>query len=487
MRARKTVALLALLALAACATVQGRPEAPPVAASPAVAAPVATGKVPPLGPPAELKLPAQQKFKLSNGLSVRLVEFHRLPIVAVHLVLLEGGAARDPVALPGVAGFTAAMVTEGTKNRTSFQLSDELGFLGASLNAGASMDAAYVSGYGLSRHLERLLELLADVTMNPSFPESDFFRVQDQRRVGLLQQRDQPGAIASKTFGKLYWGDHPYGHWVGGTEESVARATRNDLVAFHADHWRPGAAELVVVGDVDAATLRPVLEAVFAGWKGAEPVRPVAAEAPLGKRRAVLVEKKGASQTFLILGMPGIARSDPDYVTAQVLFQVLGGGSSSRLFRDLREEKGYTYGLSARESAQRLGGVSYLGGGVRADATGQAIGDLLDQVKALRDVPVPAAELADARDGLVLALPGDFATAAGTAGRLAEQVVYDLPDDWWTGLPERLRSVTPSDLQRVAGRVLDTGKLVTVLVGDPGVVQAQVAGVPLGDLEVRKP
>jgi predicted Zn-dependent peptidase len=124
---------------------------------------------------------------------------------------------------------------------------------------------------------------------------------------------------------------------------------------------------------------------------------------------------------------------------------------------------------------------------VRADATGQAIRDLLDQVKALRDVPVPAAELADARDGLVLALPGDFATAAGTAGRLAEQVVYDLPDDWWTGLPERLRSVTPSDLQRVAGRVLDTGKLVTVLVGDPGVVQAQVAGVPLGDLEVRKP
>jgi predicted Zn-dependent peptidase len=194
----------------------------------------------------------------------------------------------------------------------------------------------------------------------------------------------------------------------------------------------------------------------------------------------VLVEKKGASQTFLILGMPGIARSDPDYVTAQVLFQVLGGGTSSRLFRDLREEKGYTYGLSARESAQRLGGVSYLGGGVRADATGQAIRDLLEQVKALREVPVPAAELADAQGGLVNALPGDFATAAGTASRLAEQVVYALPDDWWVRLPERLRSVTPAELQRVAGRLLDTGKLVTVLVGDPDVVPAQVAGLPLG-------
>ena len=185
-----------------------------------------------------------------------------------------------------------------------------------------------------------------------------------------------------------------------------------------------------------------MLEKAFAGWKGAEPARPAAAEAPGGKRRAVLVEKKGASQTFLILGMPGIARSDPDYVTAQVLFQVLGGGSASRLFRDLREDKGYTYGLSARESAQKLGGVSYLGGGVRADATGQAIRDLLAQVKALRDVPVPAAELADAQDGLVRSLPGDFATAAGIAGRLAEQVVYALPDDWWVRYPERVRRVT---------------------------------------------
>jgi predicted Zn-dependent peptidase len=170
-----------------------------------------------------------------------------------------------------------------------------------------------------------------------------------------------------------------------------------------------------------------------------------------------------------------------------VLFQVLGGGSSSRLFRNLREDKGYTYGLAARESAQKLGGVSYLGGAVRADATGPAIREMLGLVHELRDVPVPAAELADAQEGLVLSLPGDFATAAGIAGRLAEQVVYALPDDWWVRYPERVRRATPSDLKRVAGRVLDTGRLATVLVGDPDVVKAQVEGVPLGDLEVRKP
>ncbi len=487
MRARNPAALLALLAFTACATAPGRPDAQAAPVTPPPSASTPGGRVPPLGIAPDLKLPAQQKFRLGNGLSVRLVEYHRLPIVAFQLVMLEAGAARDPADLPGVAGFTAAMVTEGTKTRSAFQLSDELGFLGASLGAGAGMDASYVSGYGLSRDLPRLLALLADVTMNPSFPDSDFFRVQDQRRVGLLQQRDQPGMIAPKTFGKLFWGDHPYGHWISGTEASVVKTRPDDLARFHAEHWRPGAAEIVVVGDVDAASLRAALEGAFEGWKGSDPVRPLPAEAPTPTRKAVLVEKPKASQTFLILGMPGIARDDPDHVVAQVLFQVLGGGSSSRLFRELREDKGYTYGLSARESSQRLGGVSYVGGGVRADATRQAIQDLLGQVKALREVPVPGAELADARNGIILGLPGDFATAAGIAGRMAEQVVYSLPDDHWSTYPARVRAVSPADVQRVARRVLDVDRLCTVMVGDPESVKPQLEGLPLGDVEVRKP
>ncbi len=493
MRSRFLAAAAALL-LAGCASVPSRTEpaagasaapAAGTAASPsAAAAPI---PVPALGPQPALVLPAQQKFRLPNGLAVRLVESHRLPIVAFHLVLLEAGAARDPAGLPGVAGFTTAMVTEGTRTRSALQIADELGFLGASLGAGASMDAAYVSGSGLSRHLPRLLALLADVTANPAFPPSDFARVQDQRRVGLLQQKDQPATIAAKTFGRLFWGDHPYGHWAGGTEESVARTTREDLARFHAAHWRPGAAELVVVGDVDRATLEAELAKAFAGWTGAEPPRPAPAEAPAAGHRTVLVEKKAAPQTFLILGMPGIARDDPDYVTAQVLFQVLGGGSSSRLFRDLREDKGYTYGVSARVSAQRLGGVSYLGGSVRADATGQAVRDMLAQVDGLRDVPVPPAELEDARNGIVRSLPGDFASVAGIAGRVAEQVVNALPDDWWTAYPDRVRAVTPADVQRVARRLLDTRRLTAVMVGDSLVVKPQLAGLPIGKVEVRTP
>ena len=482
MRAPRRLAALAAVALLAACAAPARQGPPPLPAE----APQADRAAPPsLGPPPELRVPPQRKFELSNGLKVRLVEYHRLPIVALHLVLLEAGAVRDPGDRGGEASFTAAMVTEGTKTRSATQISDELGFLGATLGAGASMDAAYLSGYSLSRHLPRFIELLADVAVNPAFPAADFARVQDQRRVALLQQRDQPGAVASKTFGPLYWGSHPYGRWAMGTIASVAATTREDLARFHGEHWRPGASELVVVGDVDEPTLRPLLEKAFAGWAGRAPPRPAAAERPEGALRSVLVEKSPAPQTFLILGMPGMARGSPDYVPAQVLFHVLGGGSASRLFRELREKKGYTYGLSARESAQRLAGVSYLGGSVRADATAQAIRDLLAEVEALRATPVPEGELADAKGGITLALPAEFATTAGIAGKLADQVVYGLPDDWWSRYPAEVRAVSAADAQRVAKRYLDPAGLVTVLVGDPAVVKPQLSALPIGPVEVR--
>jgi predicted Zn-dependent peptidase len=377
------------------------------------------------------------------------------------------------------------MVTEGTRTRTATQISDDLGFLGASLGAGAGMDAAFVSGYSLSRHLPKLAELLADVVVNPAFPPADFQRVQDQRRVALLQQRDQPGAVASKAFTELWWGSHPYGHWTMGTEASIEATTREDLARFHAARWRPGAAELVVVGDVEEAPLRAMLEKALAGWSGREPPAPLPAQPPYPVRRAVLIEKPGAPQTFLILGMPGIARKDPDFVATQVLFRILGGGSSSRLFRNLREDKGYTYGMWARESAQRLGGVSYLGGSVRADATGQAVRDLLAEVEALRSSRVPEDELADAKNAIALALPAEFSSVSGIAGKLAEAVVHGLPDDWWARYPAAIQAVGAADVERVARRWLDTAQLLTVMVGDAAVVRPQLDGLPIGKVEER--
>jgi predicted Zn-dependent peptidase len=461
---------------------EAKPAAAPAAAP---AAPAADRSKPPEpGPAPELRVPAQKKFKLSNGLAVRLVEYRRLPLVALNLVV-DAGAARDPEKQPGLASFTASMLTEGTKTRSATQISDEVGFLGASLGAGASVDSASLSGGVLSKHLGRFLEIFADVAMNPAFPEKDFERVQDERLVTLLQQRDQPGAIASKAFQPVFWGAHPYGHYSLGTEESVKAMTRADLASFHDRLWAPANAELVVVGDVSEGELRELLERSLGAWKSGAAVAPLPVAAAVSPHRTLVLEKADAPQSYLLLGMPGLQRTNDAYVTGTVAFQVLGGGMASRLFRNLREEKGYTYGVYARGEARKLAGVSFVVGSVKADVTGPALKEIFGELRRLRDEPVPAEELEEAKASLVLGLPADFATAGSTAGRIADLVVHGLPDDYWNRYADRVKQVTAADVQKFAQTYLDPTRLTLVMVATPDTVKAQLAELPLGPVEVR--
>ncbi len=481
---RPFLPLVLAAALAAGCASAPRHDAAAAEAKALSLAPPDRAVVPPNGPPPVLKVPAQQHFTLSNGLKVRLVEFHRLPIVSLDLSL-DAGAIHDPRALPGLASFTSSMLTEGTTTRSATQISDDLGFIGASVSAGAGFDSASVSGASLSRHLDKMLEIFADVALRPAFPQADFARVQDARMVTLLQQRDQPGVAAAKAFGKLYWQGHPYGHWIGGTEASTTATTRQDLAAFHQRYFVPNAAELVVVGDVTRAELEPRLEKAFGGWKpGAAPAEPKA-KIPERTVRTLLVDKPDASQTLVMFGTPGLDRANPDYVKVDVAFQILGGGSASRLFRELREKHGYTYGIYTREEARKLGGTSYIAGNVKADVTGAALRDLFAEVKRIRDTPVSAAELTDARNALALSLPADFATVGGIAGKLSEEVVYGLPDDYWDRYVQSIQKVTAQDVQDAVRQYLDPAKLTLVLVGNAADVKPQLAGLPIGEVKVE--
>ncbi|HET7754561.1 MAG TPA: pitrilysin family protein [Anaeromyxobacteraceae bacterium] len=500
MRRLPIVSLLAA-ALVACAgprSSQPRQEAPQQAATPAATPPPAAAArsaepepapdvnrhVPERGPPPDLNVPPQHHFKLSNGLAVRFVEYHRLPIVALHLVV-DAGAVHDPSGKPGVASFTAAMMTEGTKRRSATDISDALGALGASLAAGASMDAASLSASGLSRHLDPLLEIFADVLLSPTFPQKDFVRVQDTRLVTLVQQRDQPGAVASKAFTNVYWGAHPYGHWLIGTEQSVKATRREDLARYHATWWKPGRAELVVVGDVSQPDLRAKLEKALARWKGAPPAVKPFPPPPPPALRTVLIEKPNAPQAYLVLGMPGMKRSSPEYVPTQIALHTLGGGSASRLFRNLREEKGLTYGVYAMGDARKLAGVTVVAGSVKADQTGVAMKELLAEIEEMREHPVTVEELETSKNALALSLPADFSTAAGIAAKLADEVVHGLPDDYWERYRDQVMAATPEAVQAAARQALDPEHLTVVMVADSALVKPQLAGLPLGDVQVR--
>jgi predicted Zn-dependent peptidase len=476
-RRATSIALAALLGCAAPAR-QAREVGRPSAAEPD------RSRVPELGPPPALAIPAVTRFVLGNGLRVRLVEYHRLPLVALNLVV-DAGAVHDPADRPGLAAFTAAMLTEGTTSRDATRISDDLAAIGAHLSAASGFDAAQLSGSALSRNLDGLLDLFADVVQNPAFAPADLSRVRDQRLVSLRQQRDQPSAVAAKVFAQIHWGSHPYGHWTLGTEESLEAVGRGELAAFHGRRWRPGNAELVVVGDVTRAEVEPRLTRALAGWTGAAPGRPAFPPPAPPRARTVLIEKKGAPQTFLILGTPGFARSDPDFPAAAVAFQILGGGQASRLFRHLREEKGYTYGMGARPEARRLGGTGVVGGSVKADQTGVALRALLGELEEIRERPVTAEELQTAKDGIILGLPSDFATSGAIAGKLAEAVVYGLPDDYWPRYADAVRRVTAEDVRRTARAWLDTSRITAVMVGDTAVVRPQLAGLPLAPAEER--
>jgi len=220
-------------------------------------------------------------------------------------------------------------------------------------------------------------------------------------------------------------------------------------------------------------------------WKAGPKVAPLAPSPAASPKRTLILEKADAPQAYLLLGMPGLLRSSDEFVAASVAFQVLGGGMSSRLFRNLREDKGYTYGVYARGDSRRLAGVSFVVGSVKADVTGAAIKELLRELGRLRDEPVSGAELEDAKNALVLGLPADFATAGGIASRLGELAVYGLPDDYWNRYAENVRKVTAEDVRRFAVERLDPARLTLVMVANPAVVRPQLADLPLGPIEVR--
>jgi zinc protease len=463
---------------------------PPKTSSIAVAAGInrdeAWRRAPPkAGPVPRFTLPQGESFKLPNGLTVIHHPNHALPLVAAELVVKSGSDA-NPSDHPGLAGFAAQMLEEGTATRSAPRIADEIAQLGAFLGSAASSDASTVSLLALRATFPQALDVLADVVQHPAFPTAEVERQRAARLGELAQQRDDPALVAAVAgAGALYGPNHPYGYGQLGTEQAIRMTTREDLVRFWRRHYLPGNAALVVSGDITLDELRALATARFGGWERADAAVSAPGDPAGSKARLVVVDKPGAPQTALRVTTVAAARKTPDYPAMQVMNAALGGLFSSRINLNLREEKGYSYGVFSSFRYDRTPGPFTIAGSVRTDVTGASVSEIFKEVKGMRDKPLPGPELAGARDSQVYSLPGQFETNSGIGASLAETYIFDLPADYWRALPDRFRAVTAAQVQTAAQQYLKPEQLKVIAVGDRAAIGPQLQKLGLGQPEVR--
>jgi predicted Zn-dependent peptidase len=454
---------LALVVLAAA----GVAQAPAPAAQAPSTQMVLKGKAPVSNEILKVKLPRPQEVDLPSGLHLMVLEDHRLPQITFTIIIPGAGGFFDPPDKIGLASYTASLMREGTRTRTSPQISEALETMAASLNVGSSLSGttASISGNALSENFDKLMDLTADVLLNPAFDPAEWDRFKTRTKATLIQQRTNPGFLATETFNRVVFGSHPAAR-VSATVANLDAITPEALREFHRARFVPDHAAIAVAGDISLPEARKLVEARLGAWKKAGVAKTsVSDPAPIGPPKVYLVARPGSVQTTLYVGTQSMNRTDPDYAALTVVNRVLGG-TMGRLFRHLREEKGYTYGIGSNFSATQYRGSWTSSTSVRTDVTEPALTDLLAEIAELRDKPVPAAELADAKRAIVGSFARDLENPQQVLGYYIDNWLYGLPPDYWDTYPARVSAVTAAQAQAAAQKYWAPGRLQIVAVGD---------------------
>lgn len=446
-------------------------------------APVVPGEswrkqAPALPPPAAFKMPAVTRFTLANGLQVELVEDHRVPFTTVGLGI-KTGTVDDPKEERGLAALTAEMLSEGTTSKSSKQIAEAIDFIGGAFGAASGDDFTVVSASALSQYNTQLFDIFKEILLTPSFSEEEL----KLRKTNLIEEiklkKSKPAVLAEEKFASVVFGSHPYSY-VMPKPEMVEKVTRKELQNFYQIHYLPNESVLVVAGDFQNDKMKVLIENAFGSWKrGAMPAQEMSVVPKQTGRKIYLVDRPGSVQSTVKIGNIGIKRNDPDYYTMNVVNQVLGGAAISRLFNNIRENKGYTYGAYSESSAKRqLGSVS-ASAEVRTEVTAPAVQEFFYELDRIRNVKAGDKELEAAKNYLVGSFQLGLETQNGLVQRLLDVKLYDLPDNYLESYGQKIMVVTAEDVRRVARRCIDTDNLVITVVGDAAKIK--------GDLEYFAP
>ncbi|MDH4064907.1 MAG: insulinase family protein, partial [Acidobacteriota bacterium] len=450
-------------------------------------------RLPVPGPPRAFQFPRIARRRLANGLEMRAVAHRSVPVAAM-VLLVPGGSSADAAERTGLASITADLLDEGSRGQSALEVADRIARIGGDFDIEVTSDATVLSLATLDRFFEVGLSLVHEMATAPNLAAADFERVRQLRLERLRQLRNLPTAIADRAFAQVLYQTHPYAQPGFGTAASLDVITLDDVRAFHARMFQPEGVTLVLTGDRDPEDLLALGEAAFGGWQAAhgpavdlrDRGRQLTPALP-GARLAV-IDRPGSAQSELRIGSIAARRATPDYHAIVLLNAVLGGQFVSRLNMNLREGKGYTYGVRTGFDLRRGPGPFVVQTSVGTDVTAPAIAEALGELRAIRgERPVTADELALARSSVALGYPRGFEVSQQVARAVSQLALHDLPDSYFEEFVPRLQAVTLDEVAAAAGTYLDPDRMATVVVGDLSRVGVALSTLGLGDPVVVPP
>ena len=442
----------------------------------AAAAPAfAQAERPGVGPERPFQLAPRLERTLANGLRVIVTRQMVVPKVTMMLTVLSGYAS-DPADLTGLAAMTADAVQEGTKNRTSREIRRQVFGMGGTLSATVSQDFSSLIVRGLSEFAPQLVDLLADVAMNPTLPADEIDILRQQHLQNVMRQKASPRFLSNRQFRRALFGEHPYAR-TSETEVTLKSLDRSKLDAFHKTHYRPNNALLLVVGAVEPDAVLAIAEKSFAGWTRGDVPKPAFPAPPASKGRQVyFVQRPNSVQSSISVGNLAIKRSDPHWYELTLANTIYGGAFNSRIVRNIREEKGYTYSPGSALTGFANAGFYRFNADVRNDVTGATLTEVFKEMEKLRAEGSDGPELTGAKSYLRGVFPIQTATQAGLANVLNTVYVFGLPKDYPETFRAKIAAVTPEQVKSAAGVLLQADNTVVAIVGDYGKVKDQLAG-----------
>jgi len=433
----------------------------------------------------EIKLPPITEKTLANGLKIIAVEKHELPVVSLRL-MVKAGSTQDPLGKAGLAGMTAGLLTKGTSSRSATEIAEEIDFIGASLNSGSDWDACNVSYSGLKKHFDTGLELFTDVILNPAFQAAEIDRLRKQRISSYISSKDDPESLVNEHFHRLLYGNHPFGFNSEGTDQTLPKINRPEIVDFYKNYFAPNNAVLVVSGDIVPEEMFTILEGKFGGWQQKEVVFPeIVSPEPVKGYKILLVNRPDAPQSQVAMGHLGIDRANPEFFNINLMNYTLGGGGfASRLMKKVRSEMGLTYGIDSNFSSRKLAGPFSITTFTKNESVGAAIKETFNQMRLIEKENIKVEELADAKSYMNGSYPMRFETPGQVAGQLLNVELYNLGADYIAAYRDKVQAVTVEQVKAAADKYLDPDNMVIVVVGKKDAVIEQLK--EFGEVEVME-